>query len=173
MYENELYVVIIILLVLMLFKVSSSHLENLANPGVSYVKLYETFRPSDNMVGGSVWEYSSMGGSYLKEALKMNLKSYDINVVNGGVQLWALDSDNEIASSIGLGVSAYDDAYNTPMPALAKIDQTVFRDGATEALYRAVPDKYKLIASVKSGEHVKGTVDYPVKRLMVVIAIDS
>ena len=120
----------------------------------------------------------------------MQLKSYDIKVSKGRVQLWAIYPGEVTASSSALGVSGYDDAYTDAMPLLNSSDkdpeiQVGKLDGKqliynppgwqhvqTTNSYRANSPKYQLIVDARSGDRIKGTLDYKCTRVMVIANFD-
>lgn len=137
---SSMWWLIILLLLLIIFYVRRS--ENLESGGSS-VLLYEDF-------GQKKLAYSFQG-SYIKEQIKINLKSVDINLekVNETydkvrrVEIWRI-GDSEVSSS----ESDFYNSYLEPEYAL-----------------RANPARYTLIARVFPGQRLKADIVEPVKKI--------
>jgi hypothetical protein len=183
--HNAIYAaIIIVLLVLILYK--REHFNDGSSATIvkttdNYVRLYETFAYRSNPPDARSWEFGSNGQARIKKALKMYLKSYDIKVKSGKVQLWAIYPDETTASSSSLGVSGFGDAYTDAMPLITadgkdpviQIGQSEYNPPGwqhtyTTNAYRANENKYKLIAEASSGDRLKGTLDFKCTRVMVI-----
>lgn len=156
----------------------------------NYIRLYETFTLRPNPPDARWWEFAADGKARIKKALKMQLKSYDIKVRKGRVQLWAIYPGEVMASSSALGVSGYGDAYNDAMPLLNSSGKDPeiqvgelngqpllynppgWQHTYTTDAYRANSPKYQLIAEARSGDRIKGTLDYKCTRVMVIANFD-
>jgi hypothetical protein len=133
--------VVVILIIILTILLTNSDKEPLVQDSWAY--LYENYNRTRDI---GTWEWDSTKSRYVKQDIKIQLKSYDIGVSKGNVQMWALYSDDQVASSMATGVSGFGNAY-------------------TDTYYAATP-KYKKIVDVKSGERVVGTIDFPVKRII-------
>jgi hypothetical protein len=114
-----------------------------------YVKLYEGF------------EYNDLQAEFVdatREIIKLNLKSYEINlpIVGGGldavrkVELWAVDDG--VNDNVASGVSGMYNTYLEPSYAL-----------------RANPARYHHIVTVRpSNAPVRANVEFPIKKLFVI-----
>jgi len=128
----------------------------------SWVKLYENFiRSGPGLVENQVGTFVRKGPGFQKLDLKINLKSFDINVVAGQVQIWAIYPNDPVASSSATGVSGFGSAYTDTMPWPAPPSDTMS--------YRAIDSKYRKIAEVNSGERLISYLDFPVKRIMLYV----
>lgn len=120
----------------------------------SYIKLYEKFNFQD-----MVWESDPRNGTnyngYIKQMVKINLKSWDINLAAYNseydsirrVELWNVYDGENVASL----ESDFYSSYLDPEYAL-----------------RANSPKYDLIVRVLPGQHVKLNADKVIKKIIVI-----
>jgi len=153
--------------------------------------LHELDSPSDihpHLQYNRSWGFSG-NNVYNKELVPIQLKTFDIKVVKSDnkhkrVELWALYPNDTVASSVATGVStnAYIDPFmsatydhtpyenNYQLPA-SQIDLTnSYKINSDYGTCKSANMnlKYKKIAEVRPGEHIKGEVAFPVKRVMVI-----
>lgn len=169
---------IVVLLLFLIYLASDNKKESLISPknpdsSASWIRLYENFKfagpgLSEEEAGAVAIETRS--SFYVKRDLKINLKSYDINVPKGNVQIWAIYPDEQVASSSATGVSGYGDAYTDTLPWNGSGPAPVGQSSTTNAL--AANTKYRKVVEVKSGEHVTGMLDFPVKRILLYVSLD-
>jgi len=185
--EYQIHIALLIIFFILIFY---KYKENLEEPKETenWIRLYETFTLKSNPPDARWWEFNSNDRAYFKKDLKLNLKSYDIKVKSGRVQLWAIYPNETIASSSALGISGYGDVYNDSMPLLKEKNNKVligtlddkklyykppgWQHNYTTNAFRANSSKYKLIADVRNGDHVTGTLDYKCNRVMVIASFD-
>jgi hypothetical protein len=185
--DYKIYIAVAIILTIMLLY---RYNENFEEPTDSdnWIRLYETFTLKPNPPDARWWEFKSNGRAYFKKDLKLTLKSYDIKVKRGRVQLWAIYPGETIASSSALGVSGYGDAYNDAMPLPKEKDDQIligtlddkklyykppgWQHTYTTNAFRANNAKYKLIADARNGDRITGTLDYKCTRVMVIASFD-
>ena len=134
----------------------------------NWIRLYETFTFAPNPPDARWWEFAANSESRIKKDLKMNLKSYDIKVKRGLVQLWAVYPGEVVASSSALGISGFGSAYTDAAPLMPGAVDPGWQHKYTTSGFGANDAKYKLIAEAKDGDHLRGTLDYKVTRLIVV-----
>lgn len=124
--------------------------------GEPYVKLYEDMRRTDLRFVFPDPYYGESKDRYLRKIVKINLKSYDINIpkdpniVNDlrRVEIWSIyDGDND--------ASLESDFYNSYLE--------------PEYALRANSGKYKKILTVYPGNHAVGTIEEPVKKIALFI----
>lgn len=124
---------------------------------VGWIKLYETFNYTGNPPDARSWYWyqtvnskDKNGYTIVRKQLRMNLKSFDINVptTGKGVEIWALYQESPIASTKDTGVTT--DVYADP-----------------DYLYKANPGKYRLVTKCYPGQRIRGVVDFPAHRIMV------
>lgn len=123
----------------------------------SYMKLYEGFDQKDLAFEFAPFiDYTNnVGQGFLREIIKINLKSVDINLPRLGnqydeirrIELWAVDDTNENASM----ESSFYNVYLEP-----------------EYTFRANPARYQRIIQVLPGDHAKLDIVEPVKRVFVI-----
>jgi len=187
--STELATLLVIVIVIIILYSRSEQLSSDISPDLiptdanNYIRLYETFTYKPNPPDARWWEFATDQPAGLRKQLKMFLKSYDIKVTQGKVQIWALYPDDILASSLATSVSGYSDDYTDAMPLLLPEDPKtlVGYNGDTPEYikepgwqhvdtinsFAANESKYRKIAEVGSGEHVQGTLDFVAKRIIV------
>lgn len=170
---------VILLILVLVYVFTTAPKENVINQSnvdttESWVKLYENFTFSGpSSYESAVGTFIRKGPGYQKLDLKINLKSFDINVIKGNVQLWAIYPDESVASSSATGVSGFGDAYSDTLPWNSLTKPSRPPSSETNA-YRAIDStKYRKIVEVTSGNHVTGMVDFPVKRILLYVNLDQ
>lgn len=127
---------------------------NTTSIGDGWVRLYEDWnygKGPPNPPEARKWEITDT--KWMKKMVNVNLKSYDIKVPNGGkVELWAIYPESPVPNQ---ATNVIGNAYTDEIA------------GSSEVAYRTNSAKYRKIVEVQ-GAHIKGTVDYPVKRVMVI-----
>lgn len=140
------YVIVILLLVTLFYfyngKVVSENMESGSES--SYIKLYDNFEYKGSPA------YSKVGPTEMKYAIKAQIKSVDIKVVDKDsyVELWNVREGQTLASSVS-------DFYTN----------TIY---TTPSYLRGVSPNLKLIARVYGGEHFKSNNLPIIHRLMIV-----
>jgi hypothetical protein len=147
---NQLLAVLVVLLILLIFIGCHDFRENFDSPSHSWVKLYENYRQQNDL---GTWSWNYEDGPYLKQLIPIQLKSYDIKVDVGSVEIWGLYTGSPTASTTATGVAGFGDAYTDPSQA-----------------YNAIGDaKYKKLVTVRSGEHAIADITIPVKRILIIV----
>jgi hypothetical protein len=165
----KIYLAIAIILVVLVVYSLSEHFEpNEPADKDNWVRLYETFTLRPSPPDARWWEFATNDKAYIKKDLKMQLKSYDIKVKRGRVQLWAIYPGDAIASSSALGISGYGDAYTDAMPLFVDGIKPGWQHTYTTNAFKANSAKYQLIADAKDGDHLTGMIDYKCTRVMVI-----
>lgn len=190
--------VLVLIIVLILLLQKQEHLSNNKyldsiktgnQDDKNWIRLFETYKFQPNPPDARWWEYipfadpEDASGAIRKE-LRMFLKSYDIKVDRGKVEIWALYPDDVVASTTATSVSGYSDDYTDSMPLMLPTDPKIpvgyDQQGEIQYLYppgwqhtystnsyKANESKYRHIATVNSGEHVRGMVEFACKRVIV------
>lgn len=178
--DYKIYVAVAVVLVaLLMFSLKETFESYKPESADNWIRLYETFTFAPSPPDSRWWEFTTDKKAYLKKDLKMQLKSYDIKVRKGRVQLWAVYPGETLASSNALGVSGYGNAYTDAMPLLADKDPKIMIDGLeynppgwqhtyTTNAFKANNAKYQLIADARDGDRLKGTLDFKCTRVMVI-----
>lgn len=150
--------VIIVLLIVIIVFISAVRTEGLdVGPTTdSYIRLYEGFEFKN-----LAWEYQPKMDiehppqSYVKQIIKINLKSFDINLLAYGIprydqirriEIWSVYDGNNTASS----ESDFYSSYIEPEYAL-----------------RANPGKFERIVRVLPGQRFKLNVEIPIKKILL------
>lgn len=145
---------IVILCILILVLYCTKNTEHLEDRSSSYIRLYEGF----GLKKLSYEFYPDEGGNYIKQILKVNLKSIDINLTELGnkydeirrIELWSISGGGNISSS----ESGFYDSYLEPESAL-----------------RANSAKYQKIIRILPGNHVKLDLTFPIKKILIIATI--
>ena len=182
--NSKLYLLaVVIVLLIIIARRAQEHLED--SDDCSFIRLYETFTFNSNPPDTRSWEYKSSGAAWLKHDIRMNLKSYDISVKKGSIQIWAIYPDTVTASTQALGVAGFGNSYNDSMPqdsaetivgynhkSPVYLTQPGWAQSDSTNSYKANYSKYRKIAHVRTGEHIKGTLDFSAKRIMVIVEVE-
>jgi hypothetical protein len=154
--DNAVIVVLLLIVIVFVVQTRSERLDVGPTTG-SYIKLYESFEFKD-----LAWEYQPKMDinhppeSYVKQMIKINLKSFDIDLLSYGiakydqlrrVEIWSVYDGNNTASS----ESDFYSSYIEPSYA-----------------FRANPAKYELIVKVLPGQHFKLNAEIPIKKIMLI-----
>ena len=86
--------------------------------------------------------------SYLKQIIKINLKSLKVNSLNHDIEIWSIGNEDITASS----ESGFYDTYTIP-----------------ESELRSNPAKFKKILSVSPGETKTMEIATPVKKILMIV----
>jgi len=110
-----------------------------------WVRLYEGWGQTSNPPESRKWELEeTVDDGRFKKMVHINLKSYDIAVPKDGhMTIWAIYPESPLPGQSAGIYSAYTDLYN------------------------ANPAKYRKVVEISAGQRVRGSVDFPVKHIMV------
>jgi hypothetical protein len=162
---KALSIIIICLIILFVFIKSQQENFIMPPPTNTYILLYEGYNQQNLAYvytpGNIDYNSSDIMRGYLREILKVNLKSFDINLPAVGqaqqndaynrlrkIEIWAMDTtDNSVASS----ESGFYNSYLEP-----------------DIEHRANSAKYKMVTQVLPGQHVKMDVLAPVKKIFII-----
>jgi hypothetical protein len=150
--KQLLAIIIICILILIVLYISNKNSEALIMPKTTTrIKLYEGYN-FQNLA----YDVSLNTGEYMKQILKVTLKSFDIDLPKLGdkydeirrVEIWSISNGDNNASI----ESGFYNSYLEP-----------------ELEFRANPAKYKQIAQILPGQHLKLDVMIPVKKIFLIV----
>jgi hypothetical protein len=157
--SNLLLAIIIILVLCIVYYLSMKRSEYFTSSDETYIRLYEGF--GNHNLAYEFYpdspEAARIGNGYIKQLLRVNLKSVDINLPKVGnglddirrVEIWSVGNEDIDAST----ESGFYNSYLEP-----------------ESELRANPAKYRNILRVLPGERLKIDMALPIKKIFLIAA---